>query len=300
MVMYYLLYGFAYGLSLMPFWFIYGLADILFLLVYHVIGYRKNVVMDNLRHAFPELSAPELRRIARRFYRNLIDNFLESVKLLSISPRELSKRFVCDYGLMDRLYAEGKSCQLHLGHTFNWEYANADFSAKTAFAFLVVYMPIGAPAVDKLFRRLRERFGTVLLPATDMKTAMIPYRNRQYVLTLVAEQNPGNPEKSYWASFLGRPAPFVKGPERGARLNNIPAVFVSLRKPRRGYYTASLSMGAEDPRSLPEGELTLRFVRFMEREIREQPEIWLWSHRRWKWSYKEEYASLRIDNAHPK
>ena len=190
MVMYYVLYGF----SLMPFWFIYGVADVLFLLVYYVIGYRKSVVMDNLRHAFPESPTPELRRIARRFYRNLIDNFLESVKLLSISPRELSKRFVCDYSLMERLYAEGKSCQLHLGHTFNWEYANADFSSKTAFAFLVVYMPIGSPAVDKLFRRLRERFGTVLLPATDMKRAMIPYRNRQYVLTLVAEQNPGNPE----------------------------------------------------------------------------------------------------------
>jgi KDO2-lipid IV(A) lauroyltransferase len=293
--MYYLLYAFVYGLSLLPFWFIYGVADVLFVLVYFVIGYRKNVVLDNLSHAFPTLSQRERHRIARRFYRNLIDNFLESVKLLTISRRELSKRFVCDYALMEKLYAEGKSCQLHLGHVFNWEYANADFSSKTLFSFLVVYMPIGSKAVDRLFRKLRERFGTVLLPATDMKNAMVPYRNKQYVLTLVAEQNPGNPETSYWCSFLGRPAPFVKGPERGARLNNIPAVFVSIRKPRRGYYTAHLTLGAEDPRSLPEGELTLRFVRFMEKEIREQPEIWLWSHRRWKWSYKEEYQALRID-----
>lgn len=293
--MYYVLYAFLYGLSLAPFWFIYGLADVLWLLVYGVFGYRKKIVMDNLAHAFPELSPAERRRIARRFYRNLIDNFLEAIKLLSISRRALSRRFACDYRLMERLYAEGKSCQLHLGHVFNWEYANADFSSKTLFSFLVVYMPIGSAAIDRLFRKLRNRFGTILLPATDMRNAMIPYRNKQYVLTLVAEQNPGDPAKAYWCSFLGRPAPFVRGPETGARMNNIPAIFVSIRKPRRGYYTASLSVGAEEPRDLPEGELTRRFVRFMEREIREQPDIWLWSHRRWKWPYKEEYARLRID-----
>ena len=280
--MYYVLYGF----SLLPFWFIYGLADVLFLLVYYLIGYRKRVVMENLRHAFPEKTEAERRSIARRFYRNFIDNFLEAIKLLSISKEELGKRFQCDLSLMDRIYAEGKSCQLHLGHVFNWEYANADCSARSPFQFLVVYMPIKSRPVDRLFHKLRERFGTKLLSATDMRKDMIPYRNQQYVLVLVADQNPGSPDNAYWRDFMGRPAPFVKGPEKGARFNNIPAIFVSIRKVKRGYYKASLEMGAEEPRSLPDGELTTRFVKFLENEIREQPEIWLWSHRRWKFTDK--------------
>ena len=293
--MYYVLYVFVYSLSLLPFWFIYGFADVLFVLVYYVIRYRKKVVMGNLRAAFPEKTEGELRVIARKFYHNFIDNFLEAVKLLSISRGQLDKRFRVDLSLMDALYAEGKSCQLHLGHVFNWEYAGAHFSSKTAFKFLVVYMPIGATAVDRLFRKLRERFGTILIPATDMRRAMIPYRHQQYVLTLVADQNPGDPGKAYWHDFLGRPAPFVKGPEKGARFNNIPAVFVSIRKVKRGYYSATLQMGAAAPRTLPEGELTARFVRFLEHEIREQQEIWLWSHRRWKFDYMPEYAALKID-----
>jgi Kdo2-lipid IVA lauroyltransferase/acyltransferase len=293
--MYYLLYGFVYALSLLPFWLLYGIADALFVFVYYIFPYRKSVVMENLRGAFPEQTERERRWIARRFYRNLIDNFLEAIKLLSISPRQLSKRFRCDYSLLERLYAEGRSCQVHLGHTFNWEYANAEFSAKTDFEFLVVYMPIGMPSIDRLFRHLRHKFGTILLPATDMRNAMMPYRNRRYALALVADQNPGRPQDSYWCDFLGRPAPFVKGPERGARLHDIPVVFVSMRKEKRGHYSAVLSMGADSPRDLPEGELTLRFVRFLENEIREQPEIWLWSHRRWKWPYLAEYEHLKVD-----
>jgi Kdo2-lipid IVA lauroyltransferase/acyltransferase len=290
--MYYVIYGLFYGLSLLPYWFIYGFADILFLLVYYVIRYRRNVVMENLRHAFPEKTEAQLRSIARRFYRNFIDNFLEAVKLLSISRRQLDKRFYCDYSLLDRLYAEGKSCQLHLGHVFNWEYANADSSASVPFKFLVVYMPVQSKPVDRLFRKLRERFGTILLAATEMRKAMIPYRREQYVLVLVADQNPGSPQNSYWCNFMGRPAPFVKGPEKGARFNNNPAVFVSISKIKRGYYKADLVMGAEEPRELPEGELTRRFVRFLENEIRRQPEIWLWSHRRWKFDYKPEYGEM--------
>jgi KDO2-lipid IV(A) lauroyltransferase len=293
--MYYLLYGFVYVLSLAPFWLLYGIADVLFLLVYYVIRYRRGLVFSNLRAAFPEKSNAGLHLIARRFYRNLIDNFLEAIKLLTISRSQLSKRFQCDYSLIERLYAQGKSCQVHMGHVFNWEYANAEFSSKTRSDFLVVYMPIGARAVDRLFHTLRDRFGTILLPATDMRSAMLPYRNRQYILALVADQNPGRPEDSYWCDFLGRPAPFVKSPERGARRNNIPVIFVSMRKVRRGYYTASLQLFAESPQELPEGEMTLSFVRFLEEEIRSQPEIWLWSHRRWKWPYKDEYEKWRLD-----
>jgi KDO2-lipid IV(A) lauroyltransferase len=293
--MYYLVYGIAYGISLIPFWILYGIADILFVLTYYVFGYRKKVVMDNLRASFPEKHDKDLRSIARKFYRNFIDNWLEAIKLLSVSHKELDKRFRCDYSLTDRLAAEGRSCTLLLGHVFNWEYANAHFSGHSHAKFLVVYMPLGSKAMDRIFFKLRERFGTTLLPATHMSRAMVPYRNTVYVLTLVADQNPGSPETSYWCDFMGRPAPFVKGPERSARMGNLASVFVSIKKLRRGYYEAKLSLGNDDPRVTPEGEITQQFVQFLEKEIREQPENWLWSHRRWKHDYKPEYEALRID-----
>jgi KDO2-lipid IV(A) lauroyltransferase len=158
-----------------------------------------------------------------------------------------------------------------------------------------VYMPLGSKAMDSIFRKLRERFGTTLLPATHMSRSMVPYRNVVYVLTLVADQNPGSPETSYWCDFMGRPAPFVKGPERSARMGNLASVFVSIKKTRRGHYEATLSLGNDKPLSTPDGEITYQFVQFLENEIREQPENWLWSHRRWKHSYKPAYDSLRID-----
>ncbi len=293
--MYYLVYGIAYGISLIPFWLLYGFADILFLLAYYVLGYRKKIVMDNLRASFPEKTEPELKVIARKFYRNFIDNFLEAIKLLSISKRQLDKRFKCDYSLLDKLAAEKRSCTLLLGHVFNWEYANAHFSDHSPAKLLVVYMPLASKAMDRVFIKLRERFGTILLPATHMSRSMVPYRNQVYVLTLVADQNPGSPESAYWCDFMGRPAPFVKGPERSARMGNLVTVFVSIKKAGRGYYEAMLTLGNDHPLSTSDGDITRQFVRFLENEIREQPENWLWSHRRWKHTYKPEYEALRID-----
>jgi KDO2-lipid IV(A) lauroyltransferase len=142
---------------------------------------------------------------------------------------------------------------------------------------------------------LRSRTGTILLPATNMSKAIIPYRNAQYMLTLVADQAPGNWNKAYWLNFFGRPTPFVKGPERGARIADIPGVFVRFYKSRRGYYRAHLTRGADHPAQLPEGELTLRYARFLEDAIRADPGGWLWSHKRWKNEWKEEYRRLWVE-----
>lgn len=299
--MYYVVYGLLYLLSLLPMWLLYGLSDGIAFLLYAVIRYRRGVVLSNLAIAFPDRSEAERLRLARRFYRNFTDNFIETIKLLSAGPRFLQKRFTLDNPeLLDYFYDQGRKLQLHLGHCFNWEIANAAMPPHTRYVFLVAYMPVENRIFERLFKHLRGKTGSVLLPATRMNKAIIPFRHQQYMLVLVADQAPSGVENSYWLNFFDRPTAFIRGPERGARIADIPAVFVRFYKPRRGYYRAELITIAEHPRDLPEGELTRRFARLLEDAIRKQPDGWLWSHKRFKFAWNESFASSWIDTTPPR
>lgn len=257
-----------------------------------MIGYRRDVVFKNLRRAFPEKKEEERKKIAKRFYHNLVDTFIETIKMISASEKFIEKRVQGNWDLVNQLQVSGRSVQLHLGHNFNWEWANNVGAKKFNFLFLVVYMPIKNEILDKLFYKLRSRSGSRLLPATKMREAFLPYRDKQYILALAADQNPGSPQTSWWFDFLEKPAPFVKGPEKGARVNNTIVVFAFIQKPKRGYYEVIFKIAEENPASLPEGELTKKFVRYLEDVIRTYPDMWLWSHRRWKWEWKEEYGKI--------
>jgi KDO2-lipid IV(A) lauroyltransferase len=290
--MYYLLYGFLYFLSLLPLKVLYLLSDFAYFLIYYVIGYRKKVVFQNLTIAFPEKSAEEKTRIAKKFYKNFCDTFIETIKLISADTKFINRHFKADYSVFETIYAKGKKCQIHTGHNFNWEIANLAVGANIHFAFLGVYMPIGNKAFDRIFKKLRTKTGTVLLPATDMRNAILPWRNEQYALGLIADQSAGNPSKAFWVPFFNRPAPFVKGPESGARLGNIPVVFGHFTKKKRGYYEGQFFLAEENPRSLENGELTKKYIKYLEEVIRASPDMWLWSHRRWKHEWKPEYGPV--------
>jgi KDO2-lipid IV(A) lauroyltransferase len=151
-------------------------------------------------------------------------------------------------------------------------------------------MPIKNNFFEKLFYRLRTRSGNVFLPANKMRESITPHLQSQYLLGLVADQNPGCVENAYWLDFFGKPAPFVWGPEKGARSAQLPVVFAYIEKPRRGYYHATLTLGCQDTCGLKEGQLTLDYVRFLENVIRRNPDMWLWSHRRWKHHWKDDHA----------
>ena len=292
--MYYLFYGFLYVVSLLPMRLLYLISDVIYGIVYYFIGYRKKVVMDNLRHAFPEKTEKERVDIAKKFYLNFIDSFVEVIKLVSASDAWLRKRFTVDVRALDEVYATGKSCQMHLGHTFNWEWGQLVMTALTRYQILVVYMPIGNKVFEKLFYRLRTRSGNAFLPASKMREAMVPYLPSQYLLGLVADQCPGNMQNVYWIDFLGRPTPFAAGPEKGARNGHLPVVFASIDKPRRGHYHGTIQLACMDAGELPEGELTRQYVRYLESVIHRRPDMWLWSHRRWKHAWKDEYEPMRI------
>ncbi len=296
--MYYLFYGFLYLVSLLPMRVLYGISDVIFLIVYRLMGYRKKVVMDNLRRAMPEKSEAELNRIAGKFYQNFLDSFIEVIKLVSASDEWLRRRFTIDTEALTELYATGKSCQMHLGHTFNWEWGQLVLRALTKYQILVVYMPISNKVLERLFHKLRTRNGNVFLPASNMREAIVPYLSTQYLLGLVADQSPGSMHNAYWIDFMGRPTAFASGPERGARNGRLPVVFASIEKPRRGHYHATMEIACMDASELPEGELTRRYVRYLEGIIHKRPDMWLWSHRRWKHAWKPEYEAQRIDEGH--
>lgn len=228
-----------------------------------------------------------------------MDNFIETLKLLSGGSRFAMKHFDADNSMIEEEYRKGNKLQFHLGHNFNWELANVAFAPSTSYQMLVVYMPVKNKLFEKIMLKLRSVSGIIMLPATDMKNAMLPFRAKQYLLALVADQVPGDVRKAYWLNFFGRPTPFMRGPERGAVLGNLSVMFGQIYKVKRGYYKLGYEIATHAAGDLPEGELTRRYARFLEKVIDEHPEMWLWSHRRWKREWKPEYADLWIDEKYP-
>jgi Kdo2-lipid IVA lauroyltransferase/acyltransferase len=298
--MYYLLYGLFYLLSLVPMRALYWLSDGIYGLVYYLVGYRKAVVMGNLLRAFPEKTEIERTKIAKEFYHNFIDSYLETVKLLTASKRFIMHHFKVDNPhLYEQVLASGHKCQVLLGHTLNWEYANLAMPFYTDYSFIVAFMPLTNQAFNRLLLTLRGRTGTIMLPANQLRRSIIPYRKSVYMLSLVADQAPANPGASFWLNFFGYPTPFLRGPERGARIADVPVLFCHFYKTTRGSYRAKLDLISDHPAELAEGELTVKYVNHLEQAIRRHPGLYLWSHRRWKYAWIPEYEKLWIDRSDP-
>ncbi|MBB1287085.1 lipid A biosynthesis acyltransferase [Flavisolibacter sp. BT320] len=290
--MYYIVYGLLYVLSLLPLRVLFLFSDLAYGVLYYIVGYRKSVVLYNLSVAFPEKSEGERKKIAKKFYRNFTDNFIETIKLLSADTAFVNKHFTADYSAFHKVYEQGRKSQIHTGHNFNWELANLAIAANIPQKLLTVYMPIESGVFEKLFLKLRTKTGAALLPATKIRASILPWRNTQYVLGLVSDQSPADPRAGYWIPFFGRPTVFLKAPENGARVANLPVIFCFFIKKKRGYYEGFFEIAEEVPGSLPKGELTKRYAAYTEKFIRQHPEMYLWSHRRWKWEWREEYGPL--------
>ena len=285
-----ILYAFLYSLSLLPLKVLYLISDFFGLIVFYVIGYRKKVVLSNLNIAFPEKTTREKNEIARQFYRNFTDTLVESIKVMSSGEKLIKKMFVGNLDSLNAVAEKGRNVQIHAMHNFNWEIVNHGVSRLLKRPFLAVYQPITNKFFDKVFGKIRSRFGTKLIPANDFKNNFIQFENEQHLLALVADQNPGNPAKAWWLNFFGKPAPFVMGPEKAARQRNTIVVFANFFKVKRGVYNFETLVITEDPNSMAPGDLTKIYLKYIEDRIKERPDNYLWSHRRWKHPYKVEYA----------
>lgn len=290
--MYYIVYGIFYVISLLPLWVLYRLSDFAYLIIYHLIGYRKDVVLNNLTIAFPEKSLAEKKKIARQFYLNFTDTFIESIKMISISEKEVHRRGVCDFEYINELVDKGHNIHVMVGHQFNWEFANLIYARHLSIPFVGVYAPIGNKIFDRIFYKVRERYGTILISTREFRSKMHKVFSEQYILGLAADQNPGNPSRAFWLNFFGRPAPFVTGPGKGAVKNNTAVVFVAFEKLKRGHYAFKVTPLAENGADHTAEHLTLLYKNVLENTIRKNPSNYLWSHRRWRHEWKEEYGEM--------
>lgn len=294
--MYYIIYSLFYLLSLLPWKVLYFIGDGIYAFVYYVFGYRKQVVMKNLLIAFPEKTEKERTRIAKDFYHNFIDTFMETIKLISISPKNFDKHCkVLGVEEVNKLQATGQNVQLHTGHFFNWEFVNLGLSKHLSYPFIGVFQPLSNKSFNRLIIKLRSKFGTILVSVPEFKNSFHQYTKNTYALGLVADQNPSNPNNAYWLPFFGKMAPFVKGPEKGAQRMNTAVVMVDFHRTKRGYYTIECTVLTTKPKEMPEGEITKKLIEFIEDVVRKNPSNYLWSHRRWKFEFDEEkYGKLVV------
>lgn len=277
--------SFLYLISLLPFSLLYVLSDLLFLILYYVVGYRRKVVQENLANAFPEKSQEERARIEKKFYSFLADLIMESVKMFSMTEKYIMKHFrFNNIEEITKHFKDGRSVIAVTGHYGNWEWGSVITSLMFPAPVLVVYKPLADKNFDALLNNKRSRYGTVMVPMKNALRKVLEYKKnmKKYVLVLVGDQTPSGDEINYFTTFLNQPTAVFLGIEKIAKINNNPIVYFTISPYKRGYYECNIKKLIEDPISTAEHEITEIHTRELEKVIREKPEYWLWSHRRWK------------------
>ena len=274
-----------YLLSLLPFPVLYFLSDILYGFLYYVFKYRRKVVFSNLQNSFPEKSKSEIELIEKRFYRYLADLMLESIKTLTISAKELKKRFVFkDIEILKKHLQNDKSVIAVSGHYGNWEWGPVAAGLEINEKVLVVYKPLSDKRFEGLMNSMRSRFGSIMVPMKLTLRKVIEYRNEPIVLVLVGDQTPAREESQYFTTFLNQQTAVFLGVEKIALMLNNPIVYFSINRIKRGYYECIVKSLIENPVHTKDHEITEAHIKELEKNIRLHPEFWLWSHKRWKFS----------------
>jgi len=282
---YYIALPFLYLVSILPFWVLYLLSDGLYIIFYYLIGYRKNVVLQNLRNSFPEKSEKEIKVLSKKFYRYFCDLILESLKTLTVSREQVKKHVVfspASVEIFKKYYENKQSIVLVMGHMGNWELAGAGFSQLiTSPQLHILYHPLTNKKFDKLVYHMRTRLGNKLYAMNEALRGMLRDRDKITATAFIADQTP-SPEGAYWTTFLHQDTPVFKGTEKLATKLNYPVLYVSVYRPKRGIYTIDLEVLTDNPKNCAENEISEKHTRRLEKDIRIQPEIWLWTHKRWK------------------
>jgi Kdo2-lipid IVA lauroyltransferase/acyltransferase len=269
--------------SRMPFWALYGLSDGLSWIFFALLGYRRKVVLENLRHAFPGQSDAWYRKTSRAFYRSFTDIWLEALKTLTLSPKNMRKHVTfLNPEILQQWEAKGKSTMMLAGHTASWEwlFVRGSLDIKNVVA---VYLKVENPFFDKLMLQIRSRYGARLIEKAGLLREILRSRGQYRNIAMVADQAPRKGSLYEWHSFMNRPAPFFDSAEKMARKEEMPLYYIGIKRIKRGYYQMwAEELGRPPYGQLPEGELTARYIRALESNIRQQPEGYLWSHKRWK------------------
>ena len=289
-----LVYYIFYLVSLLPFRVLYILSDIAYWLIYKLWGYRRLVVRNNLVSSFPEKNIDEIKDIEHKFYHWFCDYFFEAIKLLSISDRELNRRLhVVNPEVHEQWFLKGRNTAAFLGHYCNWEWlSRVGKDMNQSRRLCLIYDPLHSRPFNDLFLEIRTYPPTgVPTPKRDILRQLLEWKQKG-IFSLsgyIADQAPRWQNIHMWVPFLNHPySPVFTGAERIARKMNNVIYYTRMRRPRRGYYEMEYVLITDNPKSVPEGDITRHFFSLLEVSIREHPEFYLWTHNRWKRT-KEEF-----------
>ncbi len=277
-----LYYLFLKPLSLLPLSVLYVFSDFIAFTVFRLIGYRRKVVMTNLRNSFPERPEAELKGMARTFYRFFCDQMIETLRLFSMPAEELKRRcLIVNQDLFQRLADEGRSVIITAGHHNNWEMAAMSVGFSIPHQSSAIFHPLKDAFLNQKLYDSRSRFGLTLVSTKAVKEYFS--QNRELIAVLFAtDQAPSNPYNAYWTTFLNQDTPVFWGTEIFAKRNNLAVVYGKISRLSRGHYVMSFELITDNAKDEPRGAITEKHTRALERAILEAPEYWLWSHRRWK------------------
>lgn len=281
--------------ALLPDFLLYLFSDFLAFLARDIVGYRRKVVRSNIDSSFPELPEKERRRIARKFYNWLADYFMETVKLSGMSRRGIMRRMRFEgIDKVNGAFAEGRSVVLYLGHYGNWEWISSlplHFPDNVASG--QIYHPLEDEVSDRVFLKLRGRFGAVSIPMEKTLRVLLGWKRegKPSVTGFIADQAPGLDNTHLWLDFLNHDTPVFTGPERMARKLKAAVFYCDVERLKRGRYLCRMVEMTRDASACEEFALSREYFRMLEQTIRRRPELWLWSHRRWKHT-REHFLSI--------
>lgn len=281
---FYLLLPPLYLISLLPFFLLYLFSDLLFIFLYYIFGYRRKVVLQNLKNSFPEKTNEELQVIAKKYYRHLCDLVIESVKALTMSKESVVRRCYFAPGsleIFNHYFNEKKNCIALMGHYGNWEWAGLSMSSQSPYLLQVIYRPLRNQYFDRMMNQLRSRFQAAPVPMESVAREMLKKNSSLTCTVFIADQTPP-PDSSHWLNFLNQDTPFFQGAEKLARKLKYPVVYAMLKKRKRGRYEIFIEVLTKDASEMKENDLTELFAKRLQEDILAEPSCWLWSHRRWK------------------
>lgn len=270
-------------ISLLPFPVLYALSDFLFLLFYHIMGYRKKIVLGNIQRSFPELSKSEQLKICKNFYKHFCDLILESLKTFTISEAEVLKRVTCkNPELINKYYEQNRSVIIAGGHYNNWEIFAVAINGLIKHKAIGIYKPLSNVYFDEKMRKTRSKYGLYMISTKIVKQVFEEEISHLTATIFAIDQSPSNPKSAHWMKFLNQDTAVLFGTEKYAKEYNYPVVYGRINKEKRGYYSFEFFDVTDNPKELPHGEITEKITLLLEKDIKAIPQYWLWSHRRWK------------------
>lgn len=276
---------FAIVIAKTPFFIVHVFSNVLTFVFYRLVRYRRDVVRENLVNSFPEKETREIDIIEKRFYKHLVDIILEILKVTGMTKSDLRSRVSFkNKEVLDRLYDENRSVFLMTGHIGNWEWAGSMIGLNCGFKGVGIAKPLSDPYFDHFMtEKVRKRFFPLdMLASNQTFRELIRRRNEVLSVFIVADQTPMASEINFWTPFLNQETGFFLGVEKMSKSLDYAVVYMDTRKKGRSRYEICFTVITEDAKSTEEREITTRYAQLLERSIINQPENWLWSHRRWK------------------